>query len=269
MVETQQVRSGSKPHGKNESGSADSHGHDAGPLREPGSKESTPPVQSQQQPSWEKSTGGAPSPAGLVSGVASITLSDKLDAGDSGMATAATVILDGTTPPAQTIIFENTNLKSSDKGRGTPPVVVIPSINAQGPKATQKSTTEASNKTTPASSQQQQPSAAASSSKEGDHSPYAPGVRMKKGLDSSTSQSSAAQTGPPASVYSSTAGGLQLGVGIKSSTAGQGANVAVSSGSMPRIQHIASSSVQSPISPSTAELNLKIASVKKVNKYYD
>jgi hypothetical protein len=183
------------------------------------------------------------------------------------MATAATVILDGTTPPAQTIIFENTNLKSSDKGRGTPPVMVIPSINAQGPKATQKSTTEASNKTTPA--QQQQPSAAASSSKEGDHSPYAPGVRMKNGLDSSTSQSSVAQTGPPASVYSSTAGGLQLGVGIKSSTAGQGANVAVSSGSMPRIQHIASSSVQSPISPSTAELNMKIASVKKVNKDYD
>ena len=265
MVETQQGRSGNKPHGKNESGSADGHGHDVGPLREPGSssKESTPPVQSQQQPSWEKSSGGgAPSSAGLVSGMSSMSLSDKLDAGDSGIATAATVILDGTTPPAQTIIFENTNLKSSDKGRGTPPVVVIPSINSQGPKTTQKSTEAPTKVTAPASSQQQQPSSTASS-KDSDH--YAPGARMKNGVDSNASQSSAAQTGPPpASVYSSTAGGLQLGVGMKSSTAGQGTNVAVSSGSMPRIQHIASSSVQSPISPSTAELNMKIASVKKV-----
>lgn len=37
---------------------------------------------------------------------------------------------------------------------------------------------------------------------------------------------------------------------------------------VPRIQHLASSSVQSPISPSTAELNMKIASVKKVQCFF-
>ena len=273
-VETQ-GRSSNKGHGKNEGGSGDIHSHD-GPSREPGSssKESTPPVQAQQlqqQPSWEKSTGGAPSPAGLSSGLASMSIADKPDVDDM----ATTVILDGTTPPAQTIIFENTNLKSSDKGRGTPPVVVVPSANSQGPKAAQKSA-EASNKTSVPTSTQQLPpttATAATASKDSDHSSsYGPGARMKNGIDSGpgTSPASAAQSGPPpASVYSSTAGGLQLGVGLnKSSMAGQSQGVNVSgSGTMPRIQHIATSSVQSPISPSTAELNMKIASVKKVRAF--
>lgn len=55
-------------------------------------------------------------------------------------------------------------------------------------------------------------------------------------------------------------GGLQLAVGSnKSAIGGSGTSAGV-----PRIQHIAAASVQSPISPSTAELNMKIASVKKV-----
>ncbi len=88
-------------------------------------KESTPPVQQQQQQqvggtSWEKS-GGVPSP-GPTSAMASMALADS--AVDK-VTEESTVILDGTTPPAQTIIFENTNFKSSSaelaKGRGTPP----------------------------------------------------------------------------------------------------------------------------------------------------
>jgi hypothetical protein len=86
-------------------------------------KESTPPVQQQQQMGgtpWEKA-GGVPSP-GLTSAMASMALTDS--AVDK-VTEESTVILDGTTPPAQTIIFENTNFKSSSaelaKGRGTPP----------------------------------------------------------------------------------------------------------------------------------------------------
>ena len=49
------------------------------------------------------------------------------------------VILDGSTPPAQTIIFENTNFRGADlpKGRGTPP-----SQAKQAPAPAQKQTNE-------------------------------------------------------------------------------------------------------------------------------
>lgn len=53
---------------------------------------------------------------------------------------------------------------------------------------------------------------------------------------------------------------LQLAVGSnKSAISCSGANAGVQ-----RVQHITASSVQSPISPSAADLNMKIASVKKV-----
>ena len=92
-------------------------------------KESTPPVQQQMGgPSWDKAGSGSASSPGLTNAMASMALTDA--GADKVVADETAVILDGTTPPAQTIIFENTNFKSTSaelaKGRGTPP--------SQGPK---------------------------------------------------------------------------------------------------------------------------------------
>ena len=201
-------------------------------------KESTLASSQQQQQTttaWDKSSpSGAPSPA-LSSGMASLTLTSN----ESSVPEAADdkPILDGTTPPVQTIIFENTNFKSSSvtglgsgdgKGRGTPPG----QPQKCGVKAHQES--NSSNKT----------------AKGGDILHMNAGKEeMRLDLTFGSGLNNADSSKTSGTGYSQ-AHALQLPVGSKMA-------------GVPRIHHI-STGVQSPISPSTAELNMKIASVKKV-----
>lgn len=190
--------------------------------------------QSQTSTAWEKSTpSGAPSPS-LSSGMASLVLTSN----ESSVSevTDDKPILDGTTPPVQTIIFENTNFKSSsvtalsggdNKGRGTPP--------GQAQKCGVKTNQDSSSKST----------------KGGDI------LQMNVGKEEMQldfifgSGLNSADSSKTSGIGYSQAHALQLPVGSKMS-------------GVPRIHHI-SPGVQSPISPSTAELNMKIASVKKVS----
>jgi len=104
----------------------------------PPAKENTPPVNQQlQSPAWDKNSApaAAPSPS-LTNAMASLALVEQQQSTEKPqplISAGEEVVLDGTTPPSTTIIFENTNLKSSAgdlKGRGTPP-----GVPQQGPKA--------------------------------------------------------------------------------------------------------------------------------------
>ena len=192
--------------------------------------------QQQQQTStaWEKSTSsGAPSPA-LSSGMASLVLSNESSVTE---VSDDKPILDGTTPPVQTIIFENTNFKSSSvsalsgsdgKGRGTPP--------GQAQKCGVKT---------------HQDSSSGKTAKGGDILQMNVGKEeMQLDLTFGSGLNTADSSNTSGIGYNQ-AHALQLPVGSKMS-------------GVPRIHHM-SPGVQSPISPSTAELNMKIASVKKVS----
>lgn len=216
----------------------------------PAVKESTPPAQQQQQqpPAWEKAS--APSP-GLSTGMASLAVAE----GGNEKPAEDSVILDGSTPPAQTIIFENTNFRGTSdltKGRGTPPQA--------GSKAPAQQTKQSTDKPAPVASSAksdavQIAAVAAAMGKEEIQRERALGLNSDDSFAKTAAGSSSAGSG--SSVYSATSSGLQLAVGSNKAPMSNAGGSAIQ-----RIQHIAN--VQSPISPSAADLNMKIASVKKV-----
>ncbi len=150
---------------------------------------------------------------------------------------AEDVILDGSAPPAQTIIFENTSFRGGNlsKDRGTPP------SKSKAPAPAQK-------QEKPAKTEAVQVAAlAAATDKEEMLRERALGIS-----DGSFTKAPPRSAGDGAF---SSGSGLQLAVGISKGPVS-------SRSAVQRIQHM--TNVHSPTSPSTADLNMKIVSVKKL-----